>query len=161
MILGQHDFIDGGHFRWYADIVDKRAALSKYVEELTQGMKSGFFSYVAHPDLFMCWYGAWDERCVAAAKKICALAVELDMPLEVNLGPSRWGRRPSLPSVIDVPYPDGRFWDIAASYGVKAIVGVDDHHPDEFRTTDYAWAFSFVEKHRLNYITRLIELDPK
>jgi histidinol-phosphatase (PHP family) len=155
LILGQHDFIQGHRFHWYASVDDKDDALDRYVKDLTEGMRSGLFTYVAHPDHFMSYYPRWDDHAIKAAETICQVALEMDLPLEVNMGPSRWGRKNAPGEEIRVAYPFPQFWDVVARYGCKVILGVDDHDPSELTNSPYDWVFAFIKNHHLNYISRV------
>ena len=156
MILGQHCWIGGEDdcFHWYAYpyFPDKPSQLKGYVDDLIAGMRSGLFTYVCHPDLFMLWYGEWDERCVEAAYRIARTAKELDLPLEVNMGRSHnkphHGKR-------GYPYPYGKFWDIVSEVGAKAIIGLDAHSPEAILCNDGDYFLHFVKKHKLRYVNRL------
>lgn len=154
LILGQHCRLEKGMLHWYRG-EDKKESLKNYAKDITEGMKSGLFAYVAHPDHFMIWYGDWDEECEKAAHKICQVAKEMDLPLEVNMNPSRGGRRneKGKPVVQIYPYPD--FWDIVKEEGCKVILGVDAHNPKDYARQDYEWAFSFCEDHGLKPIGKL------
>ena len=49
LLLGQHCFInDDNQFEWYG-----RSRAYKRVEDMIKGIKSGLFSYCAHPDIFI------------------------------------------------------------------------------------------------------------
>jgi len=160
LILGQHCYLEDGHFRWYASGNDKVASLKHYVHDVIEGMKTGLFTYVAHPDHFMSWYGKWDDHTLEAARAIAKASKELGVPLEVNMGPSRWGRRNKEGEAIDVAYPCPQFWDVVGEVGSLAIIGVDDHDPSELKNSPFEWVISFVEKHNLNYIDR-VQIKPR
>lgn len=155
LLLGQHCFLDGNQPRFYGTIPDKKAATKRYVDDLIAGMKSGLFAYVCHPDLFMSWYGPWDSYAEIEARRIVQAAKDLHMILEVNMGPSRWGRRNAPGKPIEVPYPYPAFWDIVSSAGVSCIIGVDDHNPLELINSPFDWVRLFVKEHHLNEIDRL------
>jgi histidinol-phosphatase (PHP family) len=155
LLLGQHCFRENGRFVFYGDVPDKHEALERYTADLLAGIHSGLFAYVCHPDLFMIWYPSWDLKAEESARKIIAAAKAMGMPLEVNMGPSRWARRNAPGEEMDVPYPDPNFWDLVAEMGAEVIVGVDDHNPKELLTSDFAWVEDFVKKHSLRYVNRL------
>jgi histidinol-phosphatase (PHP family) len=156
LLLGQHDFIDtNGQIVFYGRVKDKREATLRYTKDIVAGIKSGLFVYVAHPDLFMSWYDSWDALAQECAEEIIHAAIEAGMPLEVNMGPSRWGRRNRIGEAIDVPYPYPEFWDLVSEEKGSVIIGVDDHDPNELLTSDFDWVRSFVEDHNLDYHDRL------
>lgn len=156
LLLGQHDFISSdGKIIFYGNVLDKKMATQKYTDDLIAGMESGLFLYVAHPDLFMSWYPEWDSFAYSCATRIIETAKSLDMVLEVNMGPSRWGRRNKPGEPLNVPYPCPEFWDLVSEAGVRTIVGVDSHDPKELLTSDFAWVRKFVEEHNLRYQERM------
>jgi histidinol-phosphatase (PHP family) len=154
LLLGQHDFIDGDSITFYGRLPDKRMATLRYTDDIVAGIESGLFLYVAHPDLFMAWYDSWDALAQQCASRIIEAAMAKNMPLEVNMGPSRWGRRNRLGEEIDVAYPYPEFWDLVSEYGAEVIIGVDDHDPNELLTSPFDWVRQFVEDHNLNYHDR-------
>ncbi len=157
LILGQHCFIDETTDRitFYGQLQDKKAAVRRYKNDLIAGMMSGDFIYVAHPDLFMQWYPYWDEFSKDIAVEIIKAAKELDMPLELNMGPSRWGERSGNGKDFEVCYPNEDFWHLLAKEGMKCIVGVDNHRPSELADSPYDWMRRFIERHSLHPLERL------
>jgi histidinol-phosphatase (PHP family) len=151
-ILGQHNFIQNGTPIFYGNVADKHLALHSYVNDLIAGMESGLFLYVAHPDLFMIWYHTFDDDALKASRLIIDKAKELNMPLEVNMGPSRWACEGDLAGEKLVPYPDPRFWDLVAKAKVNVVIGVDAHSPDDFYTSDFAWVLGFIKRHKLHLL---------
>ena len=129
-ILGSHyDLSDetGIYFGYPRDAGDVR----RYVKRTVAGMETGLFAYLAHPDLFMLGYGAFDRTCAAAARALCEAANALRLPLEYNLAGLRAQRRRGIEG-----YPHERFWEIAAAMGCRAIIGVDAHAPKRLTETD-------------------------
>ena len=118
MILGQH-FIENEITHHYAmDIRTDRRHLTTYVDEILEGLSTGAYSYVAHPDL-PDWEGD-PEFYRSEMIRFCEGAKRLRIPMEVNLlGLS--GRR---------CYPSARFFRIAAEVGCDIVIGCDAHSPD-------------------------------
>ena len=61
----------------YVDDVD----MEPLVESAIEGMETGLFCCLAHPDLLMRSYPAWDRHCTLTARHICSTAARLDIPL--------------------------------------------------------------------------------
>lgn len=118
LILGQHCVgNEYDTFAWPSRPTDDATALETYVAQTVEGMKTGVFSYLAHPDLF---YFTGDDRTYCEKMMpIIETARKLDMPLECNLLGVRDRRQ----------YPAERFWRLAAQHGVKVILGCDAHTP--------------------------------
>ena len=89
--------------------------LEKYCAQTIQAMETGYFTYVAHPDLirFTGEEGIYEEQM----RRLCRKAKSLGLPLEINCLGIYEGRN----------YPSERFWEIAGKEGCEAIVGIDAH----------------------------------
>lgn len=106
--------------------------LKAYTEHYLKAMRSGLFSFMAHPDVFGNAYPEWDEACENAATDICCLAREMNLPLEINgygfMKPwieTSQGRRPM--------YPWKPFWETASNFKIKIIVNSDAHRPQDLQ----------------------------
>ena len=97
----------------------------RYADSCAEALRTGWYSYVCHPDLFMRHRRAdsFDAACEAAADTICQAALEAGVPLEYNL------LGLSLQNGDGTGYPNPAFWQYAAKWGNKAILGVDAHRP--------------------------------
>ncbi len=94
--------------------------LELYLESTIKGMKSGLFSFLNHPDVFMNSYKEFDEHAINITKEIVKTAIELDMPIEYN-GEGLRGKR---------GYPRNEFWEYACKTDVKILVNSDCHDPE-------------------------------
>lgn len=142
LILGQH-FIYGEHSRGIGSVgpTDSEEHLSRYVDEVIAAMKTGVFSYVAHPDL-VCFTGD-DEVYKRHISRLCYASKELNVPLEINMLGIRYKKH----------YPAEKFWQIVGEVGAPVTIGFDSHAPENFLDTDqHEVANGIVEKYKLNYI---------
>ena len=159
MILGQHCFLGvDGRLHWYESLPREFRAKS-YCHDLVTGMDSGLFTYVAHPDLYIRWNGAFDETAEEVAHEIARAAVRNKMPLEINCGPSRY--RSDVKNEDTLSYPCPRFWDVISRYDVDVVIGVDAHNPKDYEITDYDFFMSFVSRHGLRLLRQAPELRKK
>ena len=120
LIMGQHHLHDERLGTYVGMPHSDMGLLSSYVDQVIEGMKTGSFSYIAHPDL--CNFlgdDGWHER---EYTRLCMAAKELDIPLEVNM----------LGLMTDRHYSSSRFFKIAKKCGNKIIVGCDAHDPSVF-----------------------------
>ena len=125
-------FSDGGGF--YFGRCTRPAHVRRYAQRTIAGMQTGIFDYVAHPDLFCHVYDAFDADCVAASRDICQAAVALGIPLEYNLLGIQYHAR--MQKLGKLGYPCPRFWEVAARYPVRAIIGFDAHAPEHLERSD-------------------------
>lgn len=116
LILGQHylenEFDSPMHC---VKPTDDPKRLARYVDQVTEGLSTGHFLYLAHPDVlnFVGDSAVYDEQY----RRLCRNVKELGIPLEINLQGYRAGNH----------YPARRFWEIAAEEGCTAIIGTDAH----------------------------------
>ncbi len=118
LILGQH-YIDDGLERYHVTRPGNGDdVLEKYVDLIIDGIKTGRFSYVAHPDVIN--YAGEDSVYKTQMTRLCRAAKEVGIPLEINCAGIN----------ADRCYPTEKFWKIAGEIGNSIIIGIDAHSPD-------------------------------
>ena len=136
LILGQHyisltkqmDNLDSG----FALVTDKQ--IEMYANYVCEGMKTGNFQILAHPDLYMCGYKDWNQKAIEVAKKIIKCAEDTDTILEFNGNGFRRGLI-NTPQGKTQPYPRLEFWDLVKQTNVRTIFGIDCHTPKKINDT--------------------------
>ena len=86
LILGQHDVLDENGKRSYIlskPIDDQR--VNQYVNLAIKGIKTGLFSYMAHPDVFILPLEGLTESMKKDCVRLCKMAKKYNVPLEINL----------------------------------------------------------------------------
>lgn len=130
-ILGQH-YADSEEENMYVGMECRwDAGVMRYAEAVVKGIRSGLYSYVAHPDLYMRSRPAFDKVCMRAADMICQAAREAGLPLEYNLL--------GLASQLQGDgrgYPHRDFWRYARKWDNDVILGVDAHAPSHLTRSD-------------------------
>ena len=119
LIFGNHWVKKGQYEVFYSSMKGSKESLNTYCESAIEGLKTGLYSYFAHPDWFMTTNYWWTDQCEEISRKICMYCKEHDIPLEYNLAGMR--------GFYEYPHP--KFWQIAKQCGCKAIIGVDAHSP--------------------------------
>lgn len=112
LLLGQHFLTDG----FYSGAsTDEPERLYDYCRLVKEGLETGLFSLVAHPDLIR--FVGDPTIYEAEMKDLCRRAKELNVPLELNL----------LGLATDRHYPRPAFWQIAAQVGNDVVLSLDAH----------------------------------
>lgn len=129
LIFGNHYYESDEYNAYNGACTRDDAMLDRYVESTIEGLKTGLYCYLAHPDLYM-RARRWDKKCEEAAHKICSYCKENDVLMEYNLA----GLGGSISRGV-MEYPHDEFWKIAAQYHNRAIIGVDAHSPRQLSDT--------------------------
>lgn len=126
LLLGQH-FLDNEEGAYHTGaFTDDESLLEKYVLQVTEGLKTGMFTYLAHPDI-MRYVG--DARVYEKHMRVlCQNAKAMDIPLEIN-GLGLWDGR---------DYPSERFFRIAGEVGNRVIFGLDAHQAERIGEVEIA-----------------------
>lgn len=118
LIMGQHwpgnemNEIYGGR------PTDSEAVLERYYNQCIEGLQTGVYTYMAHPD--MPRFTGPVEVFQKHAARLCREAKSCSIPLEINLLGIREGRN----------YPNILFWEMAAQEGCQVVFGCDAHRPE-------------------------------
>lgn len=144
LILGQHfifnEYPDGLHCN-SQKLGDNVDMLIDYVNSIVQGINSGVFSYVAHPDMIR--FTGDTEILKSEWRKICIASREKNIPLEINFLGIRDDRN----------YPNEIFWQVAGEEHSPVTFGFDAHNvPAACDRASLSRAMEICEKYKLNYI---------
>ena len=134
VIMGNHFALNDETGGLYYGRCTEAAQVLDYAKNTIDGLRTGLFDYLAHPDLFCRSYRRFDESCLAAARDICQAARALDIPLEYNLLGLSNEAMDRARGVLG--YPCAAFWKVAAQTGCKVIIGLDAHSPEEIDRLD-------------------------
>ncbi|MBR1743862.1 MAG: histidinol-phosphatase [Lachnospiraceae bacterium] len=138
MILGQH-FLGQEHKSVYLGApLRNDEILHRYVDTVIEGVKTGKYLYVAHPDVIH-FIGS-EKYYETEMTRLCTFLMEADMPIEINQLGAADGRQ----------YPSDRFFQIAKKIGNTCIVGIDAHAPHQLlNKRGSAITEEFIQKHSL------------
>lgn len=123
LILGQH-FTDNEYepFANYCGTPSNSTEhFDKYIRQALDGLKTGLFIYIAHPDLFN--YTGDDKIYIEKMTYFCREIKKLGYPVEFNLLGYAQNRN----------YPDKRFWKIVSEVENDVVIGFDAHSPEVFQ----------------------------
>ncbi len=150
LIMGQHCFCEKGRMKWYGDLGPEEGPKA-YANALIEGMESGLFTYVCHPDMYIgYWCASWNQLAYDIAHRIAFTSKRLDIPLEINCGFR--GRVHEIEDPESLMYPCNHFWEIVGQYGCPVVIGVDAHNPNDYAMTEYALYEEFAKRHNLNLL---------
>ncbi len=144
LLLGQHFVTSEENEAPSGRAGDDVERLTKYYENVIEGLETGDFLYVAHPDLIN--FTGKEEIFEEESRKFLIQMKKLDVPVEINrLGFSEKRN-----------YPNDIFWQIAGQVGNKAIIGVDAHSPKHFDdTAGINGCIEIAEKNGLELVDKL------
>ncbi len=142
LILGQHLTYDNNFepSYYFKKEKDNHKEIERYSDDLIKGMKTKYFSYVCHPDLFLInstYFGTFEREITY---KICKAAKELNIPLEININGFISNRE----------YPSIDFFKIAKELGNKFIFGIDAHNPIQLENIPYEGLEIFLKNTNIN-----------
>lgn len=127
LIFGPHWVKLGSEFVYVSEFKDK-ASFIKYVDLTIEGMNSGLYSYIAHPDLFLESVSDIGPFYLDLCKKIIEAAIEIKMPIEIN-GNGCIKDKIMRNKQMEYRYPVKDFWLLAKEMGAHIIIASDSHDP--------------------------------
>lgn len=130
LILAQHIFRSNGEWVFFWKGLKGIRELKAYTDSLIEGIGSGLFDFIAHPDIFGAFYAPWDTETIACSRAILSAAKDAGIPVEINTHGYRKKK-------IDTPcgqrylYPLEPFWELVSAYDLPVIVSSDAHKPED------------------------------
>ena len=119
IILGQHfNSITADKLVYFGAETRSKTVLKNYADMVCEAIKTGKFTYVAHPDL--CNFHGVLEVYEREMVRIIETAKEHGIPLEVNLLGLNSMRH----------YPNNVFWSLASDIGCDVVLGSDAHESE-------------------------------
>ena len=141
LILGQHHLGNGPTARNSVEYTECINDLKEYVDKVTASIKSGYFTYVAHPDILN--FQGDEDLYKEQMSLICKCSKEENVPLEINFLGIRTKRN----------YPFMPFWQLAGEIGCPVTFGFDAHDAmNAYDEKSLSEALTMVDKYKLNYI---------
>lgn len=147
LILGQHflgnEYQKGN--RVSSTESDSEERLRDYVDQVCEGMRTGYFSYVAHPDVIR--FSGEKEIYRAYMSRLCKTSIETGVPLELNFLGIREGRH----------YPTADFWELVGEMGCDVVYGMDAH---SVKSAYDGESFEKAEKMKEKYGLKVLYIPP-
>ncbi len=145
MILGQHFMGHEGHSQYSGSPTADENFLKAYVDSIIEGMESGRYLYVAHPDLIN-FKGA-TEIYNKHMSRLCIYLKEKNIPIEINM----------LGAYQNKHYPLPAFLSLACIHKNSCIIGIDAHIPEQLNNDEgNKLCTQIIKKYKFEYIEKLI-----
>ncbi len=141
LILGHHFVYPEYPVKRYCGYDDiTKEELGLYADSVVEAMKTGVFSYVAHPDVIN--FTQDSSLFKEQMRKICVASRELKIPLEINFLGIRQKRY----------YPNDLLWQVAGEEQSPVTFGFDAHDVmAAFDGDSLVKAKEMIKKYNLNY----------
>ncbi len=135
--------------------ITNASQLYAYRDLAIEALSSGLFSIFAHPDYFLQSIDNFDSDCRKVSREMIECCIAYDIPLEVNVGGIRNGRK-DFGDVRRWIYPTDEFFALVSKYKAKCVFGEDAHSPRQLNdaSADYM-AAEFAKKHSLYMVDNL------
>lgn len=119
--------------------------LDLYAKTMIDGIKSGYFTIIAHPDIFMYSGIEFDSYVEKISRDIIETAIKYNVCLEVNCcGIQKGIREANYPYHF---YPKYEFWKLVSEYkDAKVVIGFDSHNVSELENGNYEIALDLLKK---------------
>ena len=150
-LLGQYFIHPDGSGSFFKNVSDEEIRI--YGKGVCDGLETGFFTYLCHPDVFLTRQEVFNETCEEVAHMIAKKASETNTPIEINVHGILRGLH-EFPQGLRYYYPFREFWQIVAQYPVKVLIGIDAHDPKQLLDKESMdKAYEVVEDLDLDFIT--------
>ena len=134
LILGQHSTSFNGTSVYELRTPD---ALDEYVKAIEKACECGLCDYIAHPDVALWDYPAYDDTVVRASKRLAEISLYYNMPLELNAGSGVKYDKKQYQDMLRYAYPTRLFFEEFSKNKCPVIIGLDVHDPKLFQTDLY------------------------
>ena len=153
LVLGQHFYDISGYWKSAYDI-DNTSECLIYARSICEGLDTGYYSLLAHPDIVGVNRLPWDKNMDRMTDMIVDSAVRHDVPLEINANGVRRG------IISDelgehYMYPHYKFWEKVAEANAKVIISSDCHRPDLLNDSDVKKCREIAKNWGLNVIDEI------
>lgn len=152
LLLAGHFFLGSSGELLNIFMAPDTASYIAYAKNLVNGMKTGYFDHIVHPDLFCINQFPWDINCDRATDIILDAAATNDWLLEFNAN----GIRRGITDYEDgsrYPYPHERFWKQAQNSGIRTIIGSDCHEARQVWDANVETAYTKAGELGLKVVT--------
>lgn len=155
LLLAGHFSNDHANFSEHSSYAcTTHEAILNYVDLMIRAMKTGYFTCLVHPDLFLFGVLYFDRFIKSQCERLIQAAIETNTVLEYNANGIRRGKV-LIQGVLDYRYPREAFWRIAAALNAPVILGADAHRLSDLADETIEEAKRNIKRLNLNVITHL------
>lgn len=157
LALGQH-FFEGvcGVENIFNDGTDS-GIFVRYAKSIERALKTGYFAFVAHPDIMFLRDFAWNSDAQRAADIIINAAEKYNAVLEFNANGIRRSQQ-RFTDGVRYPYPHFRFWEQVAKTNIRVLVGSDCHTPEQLYDACMERSVVYADELKLNRIVSIRDI---
>ncbi|HHU24594.1 MAG: histidinol-phosphatase [Bacilli bacterium] len=155
LILGQHylPLTQGRFFSVYDKMTPAR--LDVYAQTVTKALNTGWFTILAHPDIYLFNNPDWNAYAIKIAEQIIDACIANDVYLEMNANGIRKRSFLNPEGEIVYRYPRLEFWRLVRSKGAKVIINDDCHLVEHLHDQATLTAYQMAEAIGIKYSTRI------
>lgn len=147
LVLGQHYIEkDGKLVSVYT--LNTVEELSIYKDTVIKAINTGYFKFVAHPDLFLFSSKKLADDVLEIAEELIIACKEKNIPLEINANGIRKGRI-TIEHEVLYRYPRKEFWELCKKHDVRVVISSDAHKPELLYDEAIEQAYEFSKVHGL------------
>lgn len=153
LILGNHYYETDEKRIYYGGAKGKY--IQAYFDSCCEGLKTGMYAYLAHPELILRnTGGVITPEIRDGFHQICKCAKECDLPLEFNVLGMQHNMRMGYEE-----YPNHHFLEIASLYHNKVILGMDAHKVSDLNRDLYDLALDNLSKYDVEIVDEIGVID--
>jgi histidinol-phosphatase (PHP family) len=155
LVLGQH-YIEIGSQLVSTYRIYTIKELTIYKDTIIKAIDSGYFKFIAHPDLFLFSQKELSEEVLGIAEEIIVAAKKKNVPLEINANGVRRGKI-MVHGEERYRYPRLEFWQLVKKHNAPCIISSDAHKPEYLydeavlETVEFARHLSLTVEEELSF----------
>lgn len=158
LVFGSHWFPIANDLVWAPHLEDKKN-IASYVDFTIQGLQTGLYDFLAHPDLFFAFCTHIDSDLLKISSYLIDACIDLNIPIEIN-GAGSLAPKIIRDGIEESGYPAISFWEIARDKGATIICNSDAHRPEHVLYGAYS-AHQFAKKLGIEVVDFLPILQKK
>ncbi len=128
LVLGQH-YIEIDNELISVFRIHSVKELTVYKNTVVEAINSGYFKFIAHPDIFLFSRKELNSEILELAEEIIIAAKKKNLPLELNANGIRKGK-----IIVNgeerYRYPRLEFWKLVKKHNASCIISSDAHKPE-------------------------------